>query len=192
MASTKKAALSTKQLTLLAVLTAITVLLQFTSVKFGIFQIALFLIPIVIGSALIGVLAGGWLGLVSAVVILLNGDSALFLAWNAPATIAVVIVKGVLSGLAAGAVYKLLEKKNKLVAVLVAALAAPIVNTGIFIAGAYAFFLDDLTNWEFALQNATATIFVLLVGVNFFVETAVNLVLSSAIVRLVQIGEKRN
>ncbi|MGN1128314.1 MAG: ECF transporter S component, partial [Candidatus Flemingiibacterium sp.] len=130
-----------QKLTLLALLTAIVVVLQLLGsfIRFGGFSISLVLVPIVIGAALLGVGAGGWLGLVFGVTVLLSGDAALFLGFNVPGTIIAVLGKGVLAGLAAGAVYRLLEGKNTLLATIAAAVVCPVVNTGVFFIGCYAF-----------------------------------------------------
>jgi uncharacterized membrane protein len=67
-------------LTLLGILTAIVIVLQAigATIKFGPFSITLVLLPIVIGAALIHPLAGGWLGFVFSIVVLLT-DAAPFL-----------------------------------------------------------------------------------------------------------------
>ena len=49
-----------------------------------------------------------------------------------------------LSGLCAGFAYKLLEKVNRYLAVLVSAVVCPVVNTGIFILGSFIFFMDTV------------------------------------------------
>jgi uncharacterized membrane protein len=179
-------------LTQLALLTAITVLLQMVSasVKFGVFQITLALVPIIIGAAVLGVWEGGWLGLVFGAVVLLNGDAAPFLAFSVPGTVVTVLGKGVGAGLAAGAVYKLLEKKNQTLAALAAAIAAPIANTGLFILGCYAFFIPLLTEWAGG-QPVTGYIFLGLVGMNFVVEFVSVALLSGVIVRVVRIWKKK-
>jgi len=187
---------NTRKLVLLALLTGIVVLLQFLGafIRFGPFSISLVLMPIVVGAALIGAYAGGWLGLVFGFVVLVSGDAALFLAVNPAATILVVLLKGLLAGLAAGAVYGLLAGKSRTAAAIGAAIACPIVNTGVFILGSYAFFLPTLTMWAEAaggFANVTAFIFIGLVSVNFPVEFGLNLVLSPTIVRLVQYGQDR-
>ena len=99
------------------------------------FLITLTLIPIVIGSALYGAFAGAWLGFIFGVTVLLSGDAAAFLTINIPGTIATVLVKGTLAGLAAGLVYKLASKVNRYFGVICSALVAPVVNTGIFLLG---------------------------------------------------------
>jgi uncharacterized membrane protein len=103
-------------------------------------------------------------------------------------TITVVLLKGILAGLAAGFVYKLLSKKDKTIAAITAAIVCPLVNTGVFILGSYVFFIPTLTQWGAAAgySSVTAFIFLAMVGLNFLVELAINFVLSPTIVRLIQ------
>jgi len=180
----------TRKLVLLALLTAIVIVFQFlgTFIRFGQFSVSLVLMPIAIGAALLGTLAGAWLGLVFGFVVLISGDAAPFLAINPAATILVVLLKGVLAGLSAGLLYKSLEFLNKTVAAMAAAIVCPLINTGVFIAGCYIFFLPTLTEWGLmeGAVNVTAYIFLMLIGANFFFELAVNLILGPAIVRLIQ------
>jgi uncharacterized membrane protein len=180
----------TTKLVLLALLTAIVIVLQMLGsfIHFGTFQIALALVPIIVGAALCGIAAGGWLGLVFGVVVLLNGDAAAFLTVNPAGTIIVVLVKGIAAGLASGAVYKLLAYKNRYVAVLLASIASPIVNTGIFVIGSYLFFLPTISEWAGGAANATSFIFLSLVGGNFIFEFVVNVVLSGIIVRIIEVS----
>ena len=185
----------TRNLVLLALLTAMTVVFQMLGsfIKFGPFSISLVLMPIAIGAALVGAYAGGWLGLVFGAIVLLSGDAAPFLAVNIPSTVFLVLLKGMLAGLAAGLAYKLFANKNKTVAAIAAAAICPIVNTGIFIVGVYAFFLPTIAEWGAAAGavSTTAFIFVGMISINFFVELGLNLVLSPAIVRLIQFGQDR-
>lgn len=178
----------------LGLLTAIVVVLQAlgANIRFGLFSITLVLVPIIVGAALYGIKAGAWLGFVFSVVVLFT-DSAAFMAVSIPGTIATVILKGTLAGIAAGAVYKALADKNQLVAVIVAGIVAPVVNTGVFILGCYAFFYDTLAEWGAAagFTNVTAFIFLGLIGVNFLVEFIVNMALAAAIVQVVNIGRKQ-
>ena len=183
------------KLVILALLTAIVFILQFFGVfiRFGMFSISLVLIPIVVGAALVNTWAGGWLGLVFGLVVLASGDANVFLAIDPVGATIVVIVKGVLAGLAAGAAYRLLSKINKTVGAISAAIICPIVNTGVFVIGAYVFFLPTLTEWGAAagFSSVTAFIFVGMIGLNFLVEFGLNVVLSPAIVRLIQYGQNK-
>lgn len=183
---------STRKLTGLAILTALVVILQFLPVKGPFFLITLTLIPIVIGSALYGAFAGAWLGFIFGVTVLLSGDAAAFLTINIPGTIATVLVKGTLAGLAAGLVYKLASKVNRYFGVICSALVAPVVNTGIFLLGCRLFFMDTVNGWAAAsgYENVGAYMILSLVGINFLIELGVDLVCSPVILRLINIRKK--
>ena len=187
---------NTRKLTGLALLTAVVVILQFLGafIRFGPFSISLVLIPIVVGAALYGVLAGAWLGFVFGLVVLLSGDAAAFLVISPIGTILVVLLKGALAGLCAGAVYKALSERNETVAVIVAAIVAPVVNTGIFLLGCLTFFLPTVREWGQAMgfENVGTYMIVGLVGGNFLFELLFNVILSPVIVRLVRLGKKEN
>ena len=178
----------------LGLLTAIVIVLQSMalSIRFGTFSITLVLVPIIVGSALYGVKAGAWLGFVFGVVVLFT-DASAFLAINVPGTIATCILKGTLAGVASGAVYKLMSLKSNLVAVIMAGLVSPIVNTGIFLIGCILFFLDTIREWALGagFGNVYTYLITSFVGVNFLVEMAINLILSSAIVAIINIGKKK-
>ncbi|MCL2071699.1 MAG: ECF transporter S component [Oscillospiraceae bacterium] len=184
----------TLMLTQLGVLTAIVVVLQILAIVtrplFPVFSISLVLLPITVGAALIGVYAGGWLGLAFGAAVLISGDAAPFLAVNPLGAVLLVLTKGVLAGLAAGFVYKLIADKSKTGAAIAAGAVCPIVNTGVFIIGSYVFFFPTITAWGEGLgfTSGTAYIFFGMVGVNFLVELGLNLVLIPVIVRLIQLG----
>ena len=182
--------MSVQTMALGAVLTALVVVLQFLGafVRFGPFQISLVLVPIVIGAAVGGAGLGGWLGFIFGLVVLLNGDAAAFLAVNAVGTVLTVLLKGTLCGVVAGKVYRLLAEKNKTLAVIAAALACPVTNTGVFLIGCVLFFLNTIAAWGEAagFTNVFEYLVVGMVGLNFLVETAVNLVLSPVITRLLK------
>ena len=177
----------TKTLVGLGIITAIVAVLQVMSmyITFGPFNITLALTPIIIGAALYGWQAGAFLGAVMGIVVLLTNAQA-FLAVNIPGTIITCILKSALAGLAAGVVYSLLAKKNRTAAVITAAFVTPIVNTGVFLLGCLVFFLDTIKAWAGSDSVAHYMIFGL-VGSNFIIELAVNLALSSAIVRILDV-----
>ena len=182
-----------RKLALLALFTASVVVLQLLGMAIrGVFAVSMVGVPIVIGAALMGPLAGAWLGLVFGVTVLLSGDAALFLPWNPAATIAIVLLKGVLAGLAAGLVYRLFEKRNRLAAVLAAAVAYPVVNTGVFFLGCMLCLLDDCVRYAAELgffASGPVVIAVFYIGFNFFFEVGLDLVLAGVMNRLIQIGQ---
>ena len=191
MENANKNRISTKKLVLCAMLTALVVILQMMGafIRLGPFQIALVLVPIVIGAATCGVGMTAWLGLVFGAVVLLNGDAAPFLTVNVLGTVATVLLKGVACAVAAALVYKLLARFNRYLAVIVAAVVCPIVNTGVFLLGCAVFFLDTITAWGIAegYNGVVAYMFLGLVGGNFLVELASNVILSPVILRLLNI-----
>ncbi len=188
----------TYRLTALGILTAIIIVLQVfsTFVKFGPFSITLALIPIVIGAAMFGVAAGAYLGAVFGVVVLLmcifGGDIGGAMVWNAnPLMCAIlVILKGSLAGFEAGVHYRALEKSNRIVATVVAALVSPIVNTGIFVLGMMIFFKDTLNAWAGGSDILYYIIFGL-TGVNFLVEVATNIILSPVVLKIMDAVKKK-
>ena len=193
----KKKPMETRTLTGLAIFTAIVVVLQLVAAlvgHVGIFSITLVLVPMVVGAALYGPGAGAWLGFVFGVVVLLSGDAAPFLAVNIPGTIITVLAKGTLAGWLSGLVYRLFQKKRTMLAVTAAALTTPVVNTGVFLLGCLAFFLPTIREWAAAAGFANAGSYMVLglVGVNFLLEIALNIVLSPVILRLIRIGQRRN
>ena len=185
-----------RRLTLAALLTAVVVVLALlgTAIRFGTFNLNLALVPIVIGAAMLGVWYGAWFGFVNAVVILLSGDAAPFLAVNVAGTIVTVLAKGILAGLVSGLAYKLLEHKNKYAAVVLAALVCPLVNTGVFLIGCRIFFWDTLHTWSqgSGAGSTFAYAILFLVGTNFLIELAINVILAPAIARILGISENAN
>lgn len=177
----------------MGILTAIVIVLQSLGsfIRFGTFSITLVLAPIIIGAALYGWKAGAWLGLVFGGTVLAT-DAGAFLAINVPGTIICCLLKGMLAGMAAGLIYKLFEKKNQWLSVIAAGIACPVVNTGVFLLGCVVFFLDTIKEWSAAAAypNVGAYFLFGFVGLNFLVELAINLVLSTAIVRILKIVKK--
>lgn len=187
----------TRRLTGLALFTAIIVVLQIicTFVKFGPFSLTLAMVPIVVGAAIYGPAAGAYLGGVFGVVVFLAcvagadaGGAILFTA-RPFVTGALCIAKGALAGGAAGGVYALLHRKSEMGAVILAAVVSPVVNTGIFVCGLAGFFPEILTAWA----GGSAVVYYVitgLVGVNFLVELAVDVVLIPVVERIVRAGSK--
>ncbi len=179
----------------IGLLTALVAVVYFLTmgITVGPFNITFALIPIVVGAALYGWAAGGWLGLVFGAMVLFTGGANAFLVINVPGTIITVLVKGAAAGLVPGLIYKALENKNRWAATICAAAAAPIVNTGIFLLGCLAFFMDTISEWAagVGVENAGVYMVTVFVGVNFLVELGANLLLSSVIVRIVDIVKNK-
>lgn len=185
----------TKNLVGAGVFTAIVLVLQFLggTIQIGGLNINVSLVPIVVGAAVYGWKVGAWLGLMSGAVILIAGQATAFLAVNPLGTIVTVLVKGTLCGLIAGLVYTALNKKSRWLAIILAAVVCPVVNTGVFLLGCLLFFMDTLNGWAAALgyDNAGSYMILGLAGANFLLEIGVNVVLAPVISQLITIGKKK-
>ena len=181
----------TERLVLVALLTALVAILSYLGgfIKIGgLASISLTLIPIVLGAALCGAYVGAWLGAVSGVVFFMTADAVFWFGLSIPGTIITVIVKGALSGFLAGFAYKAFEKFNRYAAVFVSAVIAPVVNTGIFIIGCLIFFMDTVNAGAAAEgMSVGGYLIIFFVGLNFVFELIVNVVLSPAILRIINI-----
>ena len=190
MASRFRSHEQTQKMIYLAILTALVAILSFIKIPlFGMFSITLTLPAIVIGVALCGPLAGAWLGGVFSLMVVLSGEAGAFIAIKPIASIILVFAKGILAGFVAGLLYRLLAKKNTILGVSVAAVVAPIVNTGIFFLGCFAFFYETMTEWgaAYGFESGVSYMFLGLAGGNFLVELAVNIILCPTILRFLQI-----
>ena len=194
MQKTKERREQIKNLALMALLTAMVALLAYFGgfIKIGgLASISLTLIPVVIGAALCGPLAGAWLGGVSGAIFFATADAAFWFGLSIPGTIITVMVKGILAGLCAGLVYKLLEKRNRYLAVIASAIVCPVVNTAIFLLGSMIFFVDVVKAGASAEGiNIFAYLIIFFVGFNFIFELLANIILSPAILRIINIRKK--
>lgn len=186
----------------IALLAAVVIVLQMLSgiIKIGTFSITLTMIPIMVGAAFFGPSAGAILGTVFGLVVYINcvtgfdvGGEMIFLA-NPFLCFLVCVGKGALSGWCAGLVYRLAAKRaqtltRSYIAVLLAAIAAPIVNTGVFCVSMLLFFRSTLQAWAAGSDLLNYIIFVL-TGVNFLIEFGINVVFSPAISTIIRAVRK--
>lgn len=191
-ARSRSASAQTMKLVYIAILTALVVVLQTVAIVTGSFtglSVNLSIVPIVVGAAMCGKLAGGWLGFVSGLVVLFDPSTMVFLTFNPFATVVLCLLKGTMSGFLAGLVYTLLEKKNKLLAGIIAAIVAPVTNTSIFVLGCITIFYDLVVgNADFGA--AFAGLLAMFISLNFIIELLSSLVLSPTVVRIIEVKRK--
>lgn len=187
--------MKTETLVLAAMLTALVIVLQMVGafVRLGPFQCSLVLMPIVIGAALCGRGISTWLGSIFGLVVLISGDAAAFLGVNAVGTVVTVLAKGALAGFCAGLVYDLLKEKSLYLAVLAAAIVAPVVNTGVFLLGCVTFFFETIESWGLAsgFGSGIEYMFLGLAGGNFIFELITNIVLCPTVMRVLELAKKK-
>ena len=195
MKPTEKTKISTEKMVLISLFTALVALLSYLGgfIKIGgLASISLTLIPVVLGAALCGPWAGAWLGGVSGVVFFMTADAAFWLGLSAFGTVLTVMVKGICAGLAAGYVYKLLEKKNRYAAIMTAAVVAPVVNTSIFLIGSLIFFIDAVRDMAAGEGMGIGGFLIVgFVGLNFVFELIVNIAVAPALARVMDIAKKK-
>lgn len=176
-----------------SILAAIIIVIQILATYFPTkpFAITLALIPIIVGSAIYDEKVGAILGGVFSVVVLsmciFGADVGGAMVWNANPflCILVVMLKGMGAGFFGGLVFKLVSKKNTILATVLAGIVAPIANTGIFIIGLMLFFQPTLNAWAGGTNVLYYVIFSL-TGMNFIVELVVNMVAVPIIVRILK------
>jgi uncharacterized membrane protein len=184
-----------------AMLAAVVVVLQmFVSIPLGMFTITLTLVPIMLGAILFGPISGAILGGVFGVVVAIQvitgaaGAASTLMLVQAPVTTVVLcILKGAVAGLASGLVYKAVAKFEKPnLAVILSAVVCPIVNTGIFCLGLAVFYNNLLNEWAIAGGYASAMTFIILglIGLNFVIEFAVNVLLIPVALRMIKIVKR--
>ena len=183
-----------------ALLIAVMIVLQFIGtimpIKIGPVSISLVLIPIVIGAAVYGPGAGAVLGAafgIIAYIFCVNGmDGGGHMVFQASPVLCflVVMAKGMLSGLAAGFVYRLISKRNSYVAMLCAAIVCPVVNTGIFLLGMWLFFMDVLQQWAGG-SNIAGYLLSGIVLINFVPELILNVAVSPASQRIIHVIRRK-
>ena len=175
-----------KQMVGIALLMAVVVVLQLLGsfIKFGPVEVSLVLLPIVIGAAVYGPVAGAILGATFGAVVLAQPGTVFFYDMSVFGTVFVVMVKGALSGWLAGLTYKALTKKSPMLAVILCAIVCPVVNTGIFFLGCMTFFYEDLALMG---ENVALLVITSFIGLNFVAELLVNVLCCPVIVRLLHV-----
>lgn len=185
-----------------AILAAIVVVLQtLVSIPIGMFTITLTLVPIILGAILFGPSSGAFLGAVFGVTVAIQvvtgaaGIPSYMMFEQRPViTLLICVLKGTLAGLASGWIYKLLSQKAKMkTGIVLSAIACPICNTGIFCIGLVAFYNGLATSWAIGDGYTSLFVYILLgvIGLNFLVEFAVNVLLIPVILRIITIIKKK-
>lgn len=193
---TRKEFFTSKNITYLSVLLALVIVLQTVGTligRIGFTAPSLVLIPIVLGGILLGPLAGGFLGFMFGVIVIVMGASGLdvftsvLLAQQPLLTVALCLIKGTAAGVASAFLNVWIGKRHRYAGVIVASLAAPVVNTGLFILGAL--LMSGTLQANFVPEGSTVLYFLIVscAGFNFILEFIINAVASPAIYRVSEI-----
>lgn len=183
--------MKTRTITGLAILTALTIILQIIGnfVHIGPVSITLALIPVAVGAMMYGPFAGAFLGLVMGSMSLFAPSTlGIFMPVSVGGTIATCLVKTTLAGLIVGLIFKLLYKNHFLLAVILTSVLLPILNTGFFVGFAFLFFIPAMQK-QAQLAGVTDWVsffFLVMIGWNFIIELTINAALSPALYRLLK------
>ncbi len=190
----------TYKIVLMSILAALVIILQvfFSNISIGMFKITLTLIPIVVGAIILGPGYGAVLGLIFGVIVsifsITGVDAGGYMVFSANPVMAwlLCLIKGAAAGFFPALIYRALAKKNENVAAFVAAISAPIANTGIFIAGILLFFRSVFDSWMngSGYTNPLTYIIVGLCGINFLIEFAVAVIFSPAVAIVIKSFKK--
>ena len=176
-----------------AFLAALVVVLQFwgNSLTIGPLNLSFVLIPIALAGIMLGPLVGGFLGLLFGIMTLFTPFAIALMEYQGFFTVLVCLLKGMLAGFGAGIIYQVLASKNKTVAIFAAAVATPVINTGVFVLGT--FLLRPAIELVMGREGSGYLVYVLvsLVGLNFLVELAINLIASPALHKLANLAKKK-
>ena len=197
----KEGLFTSKNVAVIALLVALVAIFQFIGgyLRVGAVNFTIVLIPIVIGSIILGKAVGAILGFLFGVIVLIQGVTGLdpftyfLFSQNPFMTIAICLVKGTVAGFLSGLTFELLSKKNEYVATVVSAIVAPVVNTGLFIIGSL--IIKNVITAYMQSVNLGVDVFYFLIimcaGVNFLIEVCLNAICAPSLYKLTKTLKRR-
>lgn len=204
-----KSKTNVRTLTQLALLTAIVLIMAYTPLGYlktpwGV-EVTFIVIPVAVGSILLGPAAGGILGLVFGLTSFFQcfGASplgAMLLQENAAGTFFCCVVNRVLVGVLPGLLYKLLSRydRTKVAGIAVCCFLTPVLNTALYIVGNWVIFSGTWLNisvstYGYSGEGGLSLLgFMMgLVAVNGLAEAAACLLLGTAVCKAMQKIVKR-
>ena len=182
--------LSTGKMVRLAILVAIIILMAFTPLgylRILTIEITFLMIPVAIAAITVGpaggAIAGGVFGVTSFIQCFgLSPFGTMLFSINPVFTFILCIIPRVLAGWLPGLLYSSLSRKaNKTISATAASLAAPLLNTILFIGSLFLMF--GSTEFIKGFGDTAWAIIVLLVGINGLIEAGVGFVAGTAVSR---------
>lgn len=185
---------SVKKITGIAILIAVEIIFQvignLITFPAGV-SINLSLIPVALGAILFGPLAGAALGLINGVLVLFAPSTqAIFFSYAPVGTIITCLSKCTIAGLVSGFLFKAIEKKNFLVAAIVASIIVPVLNTGIFTLCAITIIQKAIVELKGDNNNIFGFVILIVITWNFLLEFLITTVLSPTIAKITKIVTK--
>ena len=192
---------SARNVALLGILIALVIVLQLFASAIPMFGVTLnfSLIPIALAGILMGYLGGAIVGFACGLVVFITmavmgqePSTAYFFQTNPVILTLMCIGKTTIAGLVSGLFYKLIEKKNKTIAVGVGALVIPIVNTGIYMLG-IVLMKESASEFMGLTSSSAGVVFSVVFGLiwlNFVLEMVINTIFTPILHRVIKALDK--
>lgn len=161
--------------------------------QFGPVNINISLVAVVLAAVLGGPLSGAIVGFFNGIMALLSPSTiAVFMPVSLVGTILACLLKCTLAGLVSGLAFNAIKKKNTILALIIASLLVPIINTGIFIIMALIFFrpILEANVTSGAFPNIWVFLLAGFIGWNFLIELVSTGVISPIVGGVVLRNEK--
>ena len=188
--STNARKVDTGKMVRMAILIAIIILMAFTPLgylKTPTIEITFLMIPVAIAAIIVGptggAIAGGVFGLTSFFQCFgISWFGTTLFGINPIFTFILCLIPRILAGWLPGLLYAAMSRRwNKTVSAIAASLAAPLLNTVLFITGL--FFMFGSTDFVRGFGETTWAIIVVLVGINGLIEAGVGFIAGTAVSR---------
>ena len=174
---------TTRQIVVTGLMLALMIVLQIIGnyLQFGPVNINISLVAIVLAAVIAGPISGAIVGFFNGIMALLSPSTiTVFLPVSVVGTVLACLLKCTLAGFVSGLVFNSLKNKNRTLALIVASLLVPIINTGIFIIFALIFFRPvleaNVSSGDF--PNIWMVLLIGFIGWNFLIELVSTGVLS--------------
>lgn len=190
-----------KNVAVLGVLISLVIVLQLFASAIPMFGVTLnfSLIPIALGAILLGWAGGAIVGFVCGLVVFITmavlgqEPSTAYLFQTNPAILTVMCIgKTTLAGFISGLIFKFFPKKNLFVAVCVATLIIPIINSGTYLTG-IVLMKESASSFMGLPSSSAGLVFKVVFGIiwlNFVLEIVINIIFAPAIFRAIKVINK--
>ncbi|MBQ6730802.1 MAG: ECF transporter S component [Bacilli bacterium] len=187
--------ITTRQIVITGLMLALMIVLQIVGnyLQFGPVNINISLVAVVLAAVLGGPLSGAIVGFFNGIMALLSPSTiAVFMPVSLVGTILACLLKCTLAGLVSGLAFNAIKKKNTILALIIASLLVPIINTGIFIIMALIFFrpILEANVTSGAFPNIWVFLLAGFIGWNFLIELLSTGVISPIVGGVVLRNEK--
>ena len=184
----KRKFFNTKMIATTGILLAVEIVLQvlgnYIVIPGGFANLNFSLIIIALGAMMYGPIVGGFLGFVSGILTLFAPSTiSYFFSVSPLGTILTCILKTTIAGIVAGFIAKALKNKNDTLGSILASIAVPVINTGLFTIFCILFFKSRLQ--EINSNNIAAALFLGMIGFNFIIEIIITLIVAPSFYKIV-------